>query len=300
MEFGRVEKSELKKINFSLPADSAQTKKVLSKSKKSAELKIFAGCAKWARPDWIGSLYPQKTKAADFLREYAKQLNCIEHNAAFYGLPTPQQIEEWKSKVGKDFLFCPKFPDTITHLRRLKNVEELLSDFFIFLQDLGKNLGPVFLMPHPQMGAKHFETIIDFLDLLPTDIDVFVELRNPEWYKKENAAMMFSALEKRKRGTVITDAAGRRDCVHMNLTTPKAFIRFVGNSLDDSDYSRIDEWVQRIKKWSTAGLKECYFFMHQHDEKYSPYLIKYLIEELNKHCKLNIKVPHLYDEGLLF
>ena len=32
-------------------------------------------------------------------------------------------------------------------------------------------------------------------------------------------------------GIVITDTAGRRDCAHMNLTIPKAFIRYVGNSL---------------------------------------------------------------------
>ena len=81
----------------------------------------------------------------------------------------------------------------------------------------------------------------------------------------------------------------------MRLTTPEAFIRFVGNSLHESDYKRIDNWVKRIKQWDESGLKECYFFMHMHDERYSPELSKYLIEALNKKCGTNIKVPKFYN-----
>jgi hypothetical protein len=77
----------------------------------------------------------------------------------------------------------------------------------------------------------------------------------------------------------------------MYLTVPKAFIRFVGNSLDPSDYSRIDDWVQRIKYWLDNGLNELYFFMHMHDETYSPELSSYLIKKLNDECGLSLKEP---------
>jgi uncharacterized protein YecE (DUF72 family) len=107
-------------------------------------------------------------------------------------------------------------------------------------------------------------------------------------------------LEKNKRGSIITDAAGRRDVVHMRLTTPNAFIRFVGNSLHDSDYKRIDQWIDRIQEWIDQGLQNCYFFMHQHEELYSPELSKYLIEKLNKKCKLNIPVPQFANQVKLF
>ena len=72
-----------------------------------------------------------------------------------------------------------------------------------------------------------------------------------------------------------------------------AFIRFVGNSLHQTDYKRIDNWVQRIKQWLDEGIQGVYFFMHQHDEIHSPELAKYLIEELNDKCGLNIKPPIL-------
>lgn len=141
------------------------------------------------------------------------------------------------------------------------------------------------------MGVKHKDTILDFVRSLPKDLDLFVEFRHPEWYQKEHFEPMCTELQKLKKGMVITDAAGRRDCVHMRLTTPSAFIRFVGNSLHKSDYDRIDEWVKRIKKWMDNGLERCYFFMHQHEELYSPELAKYLIEKLNKECKTELKVP---------
>jgi uncharacterized protein YecE (DUF72 family) len=300
MEFGRVGSAELETIDLTLPADQEQTSRVLSKS-KATKTKVHVGCAKWGRPDWIGKIYPKGTKAADFLDAYARQFNCIEFNAIYYKLPSPEQVATWTSKVGRDFLFCPKFSDVITHLKRLKGAERELDLFLQAIHGLGKHLGPVFLMPHPQMGPKHIETISDFIDAVPKDIDLFLEFRHPEWYTQPYYDTMFQLLEKKKRGAVITDSAGRRDCVHMRLTTPEAFIRFVGNSLHESDYRRIDDWVQRIKQWMEAGLKSCYFFMHQHEELYSPELCKYLIEELNKHCGLDIAVPEFVPQpGTLF
>jgi hypothetical protein len=40
--------------------------------------------------------------------------------------------------------------------------------------------------------------------------------------------------------------------------------------------------------------------MHQHEELHSPELIKYLIEQLNKHCGTTLTPPRLYNEGTLF
>jgi hypothetical protein len=106
---------------------------------------------------------------------------------------------------------------------------------------------------------------------------------------------MFAFLNKHSIGAIITDTAGRRDCAHMRLTIPKAFIRFVGNSLHPTDYSRIDVWAKRVKNWLDNGLKELYFFMHMHDEALSPELTAYLVEKLNEVCKLNLLKPKFID-----
>lgn len=298
MEYGRVEEQELDAINFRLPKDPVQNAKILA-SNKGGETKVWVGCAKWGRPEWVGKLYPKGTKAADFLEAYAKQYNCIELNAISYQLPTAEQLEGWKSKVGKDFLFCPKFSDTITHRKRLKNVDRELDSYMKAVYQLGKHLGPVFLLPHPQMAPKALDTIVEFIRLVPKDIRLFLEFRHPDWFVKQNFEEACAIMEDMKTGMVITDTAGRRDGVHMRLTTPETFIRFVGNSLHKSDYERIDDWVQRIRKWMKEGLKTCYFFMHMHDERYSPELSKYLVEQLNKHCGLDIHVPGLDEPKLL-
>ena len=98
-------------------------------------------------------------------------------------------------------------------------------------------------------------------------------------------------------GAVITDTAGRRDCAHMYLTIPKTFIRYVGNSLHKTDFSRIDDWVNRIKYWLDSGMKEIYFFMHMHDEATSPELTVYLADKLNKVCGLDLQKPKFIKEG---
>ncbi len=301
MDFGRVDIKELEKIKFSLPKDPEQTKKVLAKSKRKGQLNVMVGCAKWGRPDWVGKIYPKGTKAANFLGEYAKQFSCIEYNAIFYRLPSKSDVEKYQKQTGKNFKFFPKFQEAITHRKRLKNCQQDLDEFWEVYHQFGKNAGPVFLMPHPQMNpTKNIETIQEFIQMVPKDVDLFVEFRHEDWYKAPHAENIYAWLEKNKRGSIITDSAGRRDCVHMRLTTPDSFIRFVGNSLHPSDYTRIDQWVDRIINWDKQGLNNCYFFMHQHEELYSPELCKYLIEQLNKKGGYNIQVPQFAEGNKLF
>jgi uncharacterized protein YecE (DUF72 family) len=300
MDFGKLPESELLQVDFTLPPDTPQNAVVLKKGK--GKTKFYIGCAKWGRKDWVGKLYPKGTKEKDFLHYYATQFNSIEFNGFFYSSHSREVVEKWVAAVPDGFKFCPKFTQSITHLRRLKNVKNDVDAFLNIVEAFGPHLGPLFLMPNPQMGVKHLETIEAFIGDLPKDIGLFLELRHEEWYKFEEGydPALYSFLRKVKRGAVITDAAGRRDCAHMHLTIPECFIRFVGNGLHPTDYTRIDEWVQRIKQWMAQGLETCYFFMHQHEELHSPELIKYFIQEMNKHCGTCIPLPVIYSEEGMF
>lgn len=300
MEFGKIDEKQLEDIDFTLPPDPRATKEVLSKGKGNT--KFFIGCAKWGRKDWIGKLYPQGTKEKDFLEYYAKQFNCIEFNATFYKSPSVADVEKWKSKVPAGFKFFPKFPQTITHLKRLKHVDNETDIFLSSIASFKENLGSVFLMPHPQLSPKHIDQLESFIAHFPKDIRLYTELRHPDWYNSSGGynEVFYNFLRKNKRGTIITDAAGRRDCVHMHLSTADCFIRFVGNSLHRTDYERINDWVVRIKKWMDEGLENCIFFMHQHEELHSPELIKYLIEQLNKKCNTTIPPPKMIGAPELF
>lgn len=258
------------------------------------------GCAKWGRKDWIGKIYPKGTKEADFLSHYARFFNTIELNATFYKLPTKAQTTSWKNKVGSNFKFCPKVSEKISHVYKLQDVQALTDRFLEGISGFGENLGPVFLMPNPVMGPKSTEVIARFIEAIPKDIDLFVELRHKQWFSNETAfKQIFDILEQARVGSVITDAAGRRDCVHMRLTTPQAFIRFVGNGLHPSDYTRVNTWVDRVKLWIDQGLSNVYFLMHQHDEIHSPELAKYVIQRMNKICGTAINEPQFISEVLV-
>jgi uncharacterized protein YecE (DUF72 family) len=298
MEFGKIEADTLSGVDFSLPEDHPETSRILSSQPASGKRSVHVGCAKWGRKDWIGKIYPPGTREADFLTLYGKHFNSIELNATFYKIPSFKQAQEWKIKVGKDFLFVPKISNSISHIHRLKNTAERMEWFLKGIEGFGENLGPVFLMLHPNMGPKSLETIETFVQAIPKHIKIFVEFRHEGWFETREASReVFEMLERNGVGAVITDVAGRRDCVHMRLTTGEAFIRFVGNDLHPSDYTRVDEWVMRIKAWMDAGLSRVYFFMHQNEEVHSPVMARYAIQELNKHCGANLPVPVFVGEG---
>jgi len=298
MEFGRVDPQQLAEIDFTLPPDPALTIETLSSAKGKGDLQVHVGCAKWGRKEWLGKIYPLKTKEANFLDEYVHHFDCIELNATFYQVYGPETISKWRDKAATNpnFKFCPKFSQTISHIRRLKNAEELTTQYYNGIMAFGDQLGPLFLQVGDNFTPKSFPELKAYLEHLPTDVPVFVEVRHKDWFAvPENRDNLFNMLHQLNIGAVITDASGRRDCVHMELPTPHAFIRFVGNSLDKTDYKRVDDWVERIKAWQQQGLQSLWFFMHQHDERYSPELCDYVVEKLNKTLGINLLRPKFID-----
>lgn len=303
MEFGRVPEEQLNLVDFTLPPNPDFTLETLRNAGTTQPLQVRAGCAKWGRKEWVGKIYPPKTKDANFLDEYVKHFNCIELNATFYQTYGPATISKWKEKAdaSPDFKFCPKFSQSISHIRRLKNAEEITTAYYEGIMAFGDKLGPLFLQLSDNYTPKSLPELTAYLESLPTDVPVFVELRHKDWFAvPENKEAVFSMFRRLNIGSILTDASGRRDCLHMMLPTPHAFIRFVGNSLHPTDYSRCDEWVDRIMEWKELGLQSVWFFMHQHDERYSPELCDYVIDKLNQRLGTNLLRPTFIskDDGL--
>jgi len=299
MEFGRVPESELNSINFTLPGEPAFNKQVLP-GIRATNPKVWLGCAKWGRTEWVGKIYPPKTKEKDFLNHYVKHYNSIELNATHYKLYGAIGIAKWAAKAGnRDFMFCPKMYQGVTHRGSLLNKDFAVSEFLRGILAFEKHLGPVFVQVSDTFTPKRKEELFSFLRSLPTDLPFFLEVRHPDWFGKEEIRTeLFDFLRSVNMGIVITDTSGRRDCAHMHLTVPKAFIRYVGNSLHPTDYTRVDDWINRMKYWLDNGLQELYFFMHMHDEAYSPELTVYMVDKLNTACGLNIVKPTFVQPGL--
>ncbi|MFT3740662.1 MAG: DUF72 domain-containing protein [Breznakibacter sp.] len=296
MEFGRVESIE--NINFTLPSDHVGTPDVLLHAKEEP-LSVYVGCAKWNKNELKG-FYPRGTK--DELAYYATQFNSIELNATFYQMPHRRQIEIWRDKTPDGFCFFPKIPMGISHFGKLGESQALVDEYCDNIAHFNRKLGMVFLQMHENYGYKNVDQLEYFIKCFPKAIPLAVELRHPEWFSTpDKSETFYRFLQTYARAAVIVDTAGRRDLLHMRLTIPVAFIRFVGANVPHSDRVRLDNWVERLSQWVGMGLRRIYFFVHQNTEEESPWLSAYFIEKLNARLGLRLKKPRLIPEtGLLF
>lgn len=299
MEFGKLAEDELAKVNFALPPDYPENKKIF-KGKPFPNPKVYVGCGKWGISEWQGKLYPPKTRKADFLNHYVQQYNAVELNLLHYEIYPQKTIKEWAEKAPDGFLFCPKMLRNITHDNLFVDSTGITEAYITSIRAFGDHLGPVFIQVSESFTPAYREDLFPFLQKLPKDIQFFVEVRNAGWFQQEDIRKEFTDLLKElNMGWVITDTAGKRHCVHSQLTIPHAFVRFTGNSLHPTDFTRLDEWVQRIKQWLDNGLQSLYFFMHMHDEAYSPELSVYLVDQLNAVCGLQLQHPKILRPGIL-
>lgn len=286
MKFGKVD--DPGKVDFSLPPTHTQTEEVLSAFKSSEFNDVRIGCAKWNRTD-LKNFYPRGTK--DELSYYSTQFNSIELNASFYRMFPEEQFATWEAKAAGDFKFFPKVPQIISHRKRLNDTEILTDDFVTNMLPLNQKLGMCFLQLRDDFGPKNIDRVEAFFKHWPREIPLAAEFRHADWYADESAANSLNDLMKKYNIThIITDSAGRRDLLHMRLTTGSAFIRYNGAN-HPSDNTRLDDWLNRIEEWYGMGLKNLYFFVHQNVEEASPLLSAYFIEKFNKRFGTDIKIP---------
>ena len=294
MKFGQVD--DPSQIDFTLPKDHPRTAEILKKNTKGLE-DISIGCAKWNKTDLKG-FYPKGTK--DELTYYATQFNSIELNATFYGMPSAEQVQTWKEKTPKDFKFFPKITNTVSHFRRLLNITDVVTQFATAVLNFDEKLGMVFLQLHDNFKPKDYERLEKFIKDWPKEIPLAIELRNNEWFSDEEVfEKTMKLFEENNITNIIVDTAGRRDMLHMRLTTTSAFIRYVGANAE-SDYARLDDWLERLTDWKKLGLQNLYFFVHQNLEKASPLLSAHFIEQMNKVWGTEIHVPVMADAKTLF
>lgn len=124
--------------------------------------------AGWVFDAWRGGkFYPKGLKHADELAWASRKVTAIEINATFYKLQDPASFAAWAAATPEDFAFTVKGTQTITHHKRLKDVETPLANFFAAgVLALGKRLGPI-CWQLPGNFKYDRERLATFLALLP-------------------------------------------------------------------------------------------------------------------------------------
>jgi uncharacterized protein YecE (DUF72 family) len=291
MKFGQTDDSG--KIDFTIPPDHRDTVKVLKQAPLSKDLEVYVGCAKWNKKDLKG-FYPKGVK--DELAYYSTQFNCIELNATFYRLFPTETFDKWYTTVPENFRFFPKLEQSISHFQRLKDVQEVVDQNVANMSHLREKLGMAFLQMPDNFAPKDFERVVTFVENWKYKVPLAIEFRHTNWYNDAAvSSQLYALLEKHGITNVLVDTAGRRDLMHMRLTTSTAFVRWVGSNDPESDRARLNQWIPRIVKWKKAGLQKLFFFVHQNDEQESPALAAHFIERLNKKVGTTLPIPKTFE-----
>ena len=298
MDFGKLK--DISRVDFSLPPDAVRNSTVLQAGKRDGDTRIYIGSARWAEKSLLGKIYPPGTSQKDYLYHYARQFNTVEMNTTHYRIPTSDMLRQWKEKVPDSFRFCPKVPQTISHSPDFGESIQATQLFQESLYAFGDHLGLSFMqLPPTFQPHRDGSKLFSYLENWPYDLSLAIEFRHPAWFSEPKITnRAFDLLQKLGLSTVITDTAGRRDVVHMQATAPKQAVRFVGNSLHPTDFTRIDAWVERIGQWLEDGLQELYFFVHQPEEHLCIDLAIYLIRQINDQLGLQLQPPRPVNQAI--
>ena len=91
---------------------------------------VRIGISGWTYAPWRGVFYPKDLPQKRELEYASAQLNSIEINGSFYSLQRPSSYQAWHDATPDDFVFSVKGGRFITHMKKLKDVEMPLANFF--------------------------------------------------------------------------------------------------------------------------------------------------------------------------
>lgn len=142
------------------------------------------GCSGWEYPEWSGAFYPPHVPRARWLEHYASVFDTVEVNGTFYRLPPASTFASWRARVPAGFCFALKLSGYGTHRKRLLDPEQWVGRFVERSRELGPALGPI-LMQLPPRWRPEPARLDAALALVPRDLRVAVEVRDPRWWHRE-------------------------------------------------------------------------------------------------------------------
>lgn len=240
------------------------------------------GCAIWAYKQWVGDLFPPKSKASDFLNLYSRRFTCVEGNTTFYSIPDRATVDRWKSETPTGFKFCPKLPKTLTHTGKLAPSLPGALQFLELMQRLDDRLGVVFAQLPPSYSPANLKDLEAFLRGW-TGAKLALEVRHAQWFREPYRTQLNELLKELSIGRVLLDTRPIYECeddpqlqserkkpqvpLQPDITAPFSLIRYISHPSINQMY--LEEWVKRVDRALQQGT-EIYFFVHCPIEERSP------------------------------
>ncbi len=254
-------------------------------------MSLYLGCPIWGLKGWVGNFFPAGAKQRDFLALYSRRLNTVEGNTTFYAIPDAATVERWRDETPPGFKFCLKFPKIISHQLRLRDAEAPTAEFVDRLRLLGDRCGPAFLQLPPNFGSRNLQSLIAYLDSLPSEFRYAVEVRHPDFFSAPAEAALDEALGARGVARVLFDVRGLRSAepdeeatitaqerkpnvpARFTRTAPFTFVRFIAHPKVEANAELLEDWAGRASGWLAAG-DDVFFFLHSPTDVLSPLLAR--------------------------
>ena len=107
---------------------------------------LHVGCPSWAHRPWVGRFLPADTRPGSELHAYSRCVNAVEGNTTFYASPQPATVAKWASQASAGFRFIFKVPQTITHHKRLRDIDDEMRAFLDLIEPLHSVVGALTLL----------------------------------------------------------------------------------------------------------------------------------------------------------
>ncbi len=217
---------------------------------RTPEIRI--GTSGWHYKSWHGPFYPSALRIKDFLAFYVERFDTAEINNSFYRLPTENAVRAWRDSAPEGFLFAWKVSRFITHMKRLKDVEDSIDLVFGRMAALGDAFGSVLfqLPPTFRADAQTRERVARTLSLAPPRHRYAFEFRHPSWYE----AATLDLLRDHNAALCISDHADAP--APWVATADFVYVRAHGtNGRYAGSYSRetLQDWTRPIARWNEEG-----------------------------------------------
>ncbi|HEX7169991.1 MAG TPA: DUF72 domain-containing protein [Rubrobacter sp.] len=184
---------------------------------------LYLGTSGWSYSDWEGTLYPKALPSGSRLAEYVKRYATVEIDSTFYGTPRRSTVQKWREISPEGFLFAAKFPQEVTHERKLVDSEVEAESFVRTMAELGDRLGPLLLQLPPSFAVGGMGVLEDFLKRLPDGFRYAVEVRHRSWLGSDLPEML------RERGAALTLIDYPRMPRMEEATADFSYIRWLGD-----------------------------------------------------------------------
>lgn len=250
--------------------------------------RIRIGISGWRYPPWRGVFYPAGLPQRRELEYASHCVDTVEINGSFYSLQRPSSYRAWALQTPEDTVLAVKGGRFITHLKKLRDVDTGLANFFASGPlALGHRLGPFLWQLSPRLGYDR-DRLEDFFGRLPRTVGQgarlaeghddrlhepawtgpgpepdrplrhVLEVRHPSF--ADNAELL-EVLRRHEIGIVVADTAGLWP-FYDAVTAPVVYVRLHGDTeLYTSGYGEeaLRVWADRIRRWAEEAEVLVYF-----------------------------------------